>query len=135
MAEPPLAAPELLNAGHDVSRFSCGKPSLDQWLKTRALANQQKGFTVVMVVHVAGRVVGYYGLAPTAIDRPRHPASLGPHRPAAEPGAVHSARPTCHRSGVGRKGDRHRAVQPRARPQCQRRRADRRAGLGRERCR
>ena len=67
MAEPPLSTPELLNAGHDVTEFSCGKPSLDHWLKTRAVANQQKGFTVVMVVHVAGRVVGYYGLAPTAI--------------------------------------------------------------------
>lgn len=64
---PSLSAPELLNASHDVSQFSCGKPSLDHWLKTRALANQQKGFTVVMVVHVAGRVVGYCGLAPTAI--------------------------------------------------------------------
>jgi GNAT superfamily N-acetyltransferase len=62
-----LSAPELLGASHDVSGFSCGKPSLDHWLKTRALSNQQKGFTVVMVVHAAGRVVGYYGLAPTAI--------------------------------------------------------------------
>ncbi len=67
MGEALLSAPELLHAGNDVSQFSCGKPSLDHWLKTRALANQQKGFTVVMVVHAAGRVVGYYGLAPTAI--------------------------------------------------------------------
>ncbi len=72
MAEQPLFAPELLHAGHDVSQFSCGKPSLDHWLKTWALANQQKGFTVVMVVRVQDRVVGYYGLAPTAIV----PASL-----------------------------------------------------------
>lgn len=67
MSEGEISAPELLGAGHDVSRFSCGKPSLDHWLKARALSNQQKGFTVVMVVHVAGQVVGYYGLAPTAI--------------------------------------------------------------------
>jgi predicted N-acetyltransferase YhbS len=33
----------------------------------RALSNHQKGFTVVMMVHDAGRVVGYYGLAPTAV--------------------------------------------------------------------
>ncbi|CUW37553.1 protein of unknown function [Magnetospirillum sp. XM-1] len=52
-----LSAPEPLNAGRDVSQFSCGKPALDHWLKTRALSNQEKGFTVVMVVHDAGRVI------------------------------------------------------------------------------
>ena len=62
-----LSAPEPLTAAHGLSGFSCGKPVLDHWLKTRALSNQEKGFTVVLVVHDAGRVVGYYGLAPTAV--------------------------------------------------------------------
>jgi len=62
-----LSAPEPLTAAHEVVSFACGKPMLDRWLRTRALANQEKGFTVVMVVHDAGRVVGYYGLAPTAV--------------------------------------------------------------------
>jgi GNAT superfamily N-acetyltransferase len=62
-----LSGPELLTAAHDVSQFSCGKPSLDRWLKMRALSNQEKGFTAVLVVHEANRVIGYYGLAPTAI--------------------------------------------------------------------
>lgn len=62
-----LSFPEPLTPDHDVSSFSCGKPTLDYWLKTRALSNQQKGFTAVLVVHEAGRVVGFYGLAPTAV--------------------------------------------------------------------
>ena len=56
-----------MTAAHDLAGFSCGKPSLDRWLMTRALSNQQKGFTAVLVVHEADRVIGYYGLAPTAI--------------------------------------------------------------------
>jgi GNAT superfamily N-acetyltransferase len=62
-----VSGPEPLTNVHDVSQFSCGKPSLDRWLQTRALSNQEKGFTAVLVVHEANRVVGYYGLAPTAI--------------------------------------------------------------------
>lgn len=62
-----ISGPELLTAAHDVSEFSCGKSSLDRWLKARALSNQEKGFTAVLVVHEANRVIGYYGLAPTAI--------------------------------------------------------------------
>ena len=62
-----LSAPEPLDATHDLSQFDCGKPALDTWLKTHALANQARGFTAVMVVHEARRVVGYYGLAPTAV--------------------------------------------------------------------
>ena len=61
------SAPESLTAAHEVASFTCGRPVLDRWLQTRALANQEKGFTVVMVVHEAERVVGYCGLAPTAV--------------------------------------------------------------------
>ncbi len=65
-----LAAPELLTAAHEVSSFSCGRPVLDRWLKTRARANQ-RGLTVVMVVHEAGRVVGSMALRPRPSCRRR----------------------------------------------------------------
>jgi GNAT superfamily N-acetyltransferase len=76
-----ISEPQLLTAAHDVSAFSCGKSSLDRWLKTRALSNQEKGFTVVMVVHEANRVIGYYGLAPTSIVPARLPRSIRTGQP------------------------------------------------------
>lgn len=77
----PVSAPEPLNKTHDVSNFACGKPALDHWLRTRALSNQEKGFTVVMVVHDSGRVVGYYGLAPTAVVPTVLPRSIKTGQP------------------------------------------------------
>jgi GNAT superfamily N-acetyltransferase len=71
----------LLTQAHDVSAFACGKPSLDHWLKVRALSNQQKGLTVVIVVHEAQRVVGYYGLAPTAVVPSSLPRSIRTGQP------------------------------------------------------
>jgi GNAT superfamily N-acetyltransferase len=76
-----LSLPEPLSARHDVSQFSCGKPALDTWLKSRALSNQNKGFTVVMVIHDGGRVVGYYGLAPTAVVPSAMPRSIKTGQP------------------------------------------------------
>jgi GNAT superfamily N-acetyltransferase len=76
-----LSAPEPLSEVHDLSHFSCGKPSLDNWLRARALSNQQKGFTAVIVVHDAGRVVGYYGLAPTAVVPASLPRSIRTGQP------------------------------------------------------
>lgn len=76
-----IAGPEPLTAAHDVSEFSCGKPSLDRWLTTRALSNQEKGFTAVLVVHEANRVVGYYGLAPTAVVPSTLPRSIRTGQP------------------------------------------------------
>lgn len=76
-----VSAPEPLTEAHDVTLFSCGKPALDHWLKRRALSNQRKGFTAVLVVHEALRVVGYYGLAPTAVAPGTLPRSIRTGQP------------------------------------------------------
>jgi len=76
-----IAGPEPLTAAHDVSEFSCGKPTLDRWLQTRGLSNQEKGFTAVLVVHEARRVIGYYGLAPTPVVPSSLPRSIRTGQP------------------------------------------------------
>jgi GNAT superfamily N-acetyltransferase len=76
-----ISTPEPLNDEHDLSQFTCGKPPLDNWLKRRALSNHKRGFTAVMVIHEAGRVVGYYGLAPTAVVPSSMPRSIRTGQP------------------------------------------------------
>lgn len=78
-----ISGPEPLTPAHNLDEFSCGKPSLDRWLKARALSNQEKGFTAVMVVNEMNRVVGYYSLAPTAIIPPSLPRSIRTGQPPA----------------------------------------------------
>jgi GNAT superfamily N-acetyltransferase len=76
-----LSSPTPIEPVQDLSRFSCGKSALDNWLRLRALSNHQKGFTAVLVVHEAMRVVGYYGLAPTAVTASTLPRSIRTGQP------------------------------------------------------
>lgn len=58
-----IRAPEHLTPEHDLATFDSGIPALDDWLKRRALANEQAGASRTYVVCAGGRVVGYYALA------------------------------------------------------------------------
>jgi len=62
-----LSAPTLLTPEHDVSAFSCGHPSLDEWLKRRALSNQKAGASRTYVLTSDNRVIAYYALASGAL--------------------------------------------------------------------
>lgn len=77
----PLSAPEPLSPVHELSSFTCGKPALDTWLRTRALTNHLRGFTAVTVVHEDRRVAGYYGLAPAAVLPAVMPRSIRTGQP------------------------------------------------------
>ena len=58
-----VSAPEHLTAQHDLAAFDSRIPTLDDWLKRRALSNEQAGGSRTYVVCAGGRVVGYYALA------------------------------------------------------------------------
>lgn len=63
MSRAGINAPEHLNTGHDFSEFDSGVPALDEWLKRRALANEDGGASRTYVLCAAGRVIAYYALA------------------------------------------------------------------------
>ena len=62
-----LSAPEPLSAHHRIDAFDCGVPSLDDWLKRRALRNQVGGASRTFVACEDGAVAGYYALASSAV--------------------------------------------------------------------
>jgi len=67
MSKPVIGAPQKLSADHDISQFQSGEPALDDWLRRRALPNEESGASRTYVVCVGMRVVGYYALAVGAV--------------------------------------------------------------------
>ncbi len=76
-----LSAPEKLRADHDLAEFTCGEPSLDDWLRRRALRNESSGASRTYVVCVGQRVVGYYALAVGAVAHAGAPGSVRRNMP------------------------------------------------------
>lgn len=64
-----FTSPEPLNQSHDTGGFASGQPSLDQWLRTRALRNEKMNVsrTFVSTETDSLRVAGFYSLAASAI--------------------------------------------------------------------
>ncbi len=65
--EEDISAPEKLRPDHEFSSFDSGTPVLDDWLRRRALPNQESGASRTYVIRAGERVVGYYALAAGAI--------------------------------------------------------------------
>ena len=76
-----VGAPELLVASHSTSTFACGEPSLDSWLKQRALPNQTNRASRTYVVSERGVVVGYYALAVGSIVQAQAAGRIGRNMP------------------------------------------------------
>jgi GNAT superfamily N-acetyltransferase len=68
--------PEKLQPEHDVSKFDCGEPVLNDWLRRRALQNQQSGASSTYVVLDKTRVIGYYSLAAGSVARETAPGRI-----------------------------------------------------------
>lgn len=76
-----ISAPEHLTNSHSLDGFACGEPSLDDWLRERALANEAAGASRTYVVCAEARVVGYYALATGALLRADSPNSVSRRMP------------------------------------------------------
>lgn len=60
--------PRAISEDDDTSDFESGEPSLDEYLRRRALANHVQGASRCFVTCRSGRVVGYYALASASVQ-------------------------------------------------------------------
>jgi GNAT superfamily N-acetyltransferase len=67
---------EKVQPEHDVSTFDCREPVLNDWLRRRALQNQQSGASSTYVVLDKMRVAGYYSLAAGSVARETAPGRV-----------------------------------------------------------
>jgi len=76
-----LSQPELLQDHHKLDGFCSGEPSLDEWLKRRARANQASGASRTYVVCEGVLVAGYYALASGIVTVENSPGRLRRNMP------------------------------------------------------
>lgn len=62
-----ITPPEKIGSQHNLEFFDCGEPLLDDWLRRRALRNENSGASRTYVVCRENRVIGYYTLAVGAL--------------------------------------------------------------------
>ncbi|MGV0810776.1 GNAT family N-acetyltransferase [Mycolicibacterium boenickei] len=75
------SAPRPIDDDDDVSAFSSGEPSLDDYLRQRALTNHHAGASRCFVTCRDGRVVGFYSLASAAVQRSDTPGKVRRNMP------------------------------------------------------
>src|SRR5215472_3396779 len=80
-ADTRFTPPEKLSSDHDLSHFQCGEPTLDDWLRRRALPNEESGASRTYVLYVENRVVGYYALAVGAVTHADAPGRVRRNMP------------------------------------------------------
>lgn len=83
-----ISPPEKLSAAHDLSSFDSGEPALDDWLRRRALRNEETGASRTYVVCAGKKVVGYYSLAVGAVAHPEAPGRVRRNMPDPVPAMV-----------------------------------------------
>jgi ribosomal protein S18 acetylase RimI-like enzyme len=100
-----LTAPTPLTFEHDPAPFDRGLAELNEWLKRRALRNQEAGASRTYVTTEANAVVGYYALAAGSIDVTAVPGRFRRNMPNPIPIALLgrlAVDPSCQGKGLGR---------------------------------
>ena len=81
MTVPNLTPPAPITSDHELGLFDSGEPSLNEWLKKRALKNQAGGASRCFVLCAGAVVIGYYCLSAGAITHEAAPKAMRRNMP------------------------------------------------------
>jgi GNAT superfamily N-acetyltransferase len=76
-----LIAPCPLTEHHDLDQFSCGVPTLDNWLKKRARSNERSRASRTYVLCIDKQIIGYYALATGSLEAMHAPGKIKRNMP------------------------------------------------------
>jgi GNAT superfamily N-acetyltransferase len=79
--EQQVQAPKPLDTKHQLADFDCGNTELNEWLKKRALKNENSGASRTYVVTLGDKVVAYYCLANGSIINITAPGKIRRNMP------------------------------------------------------
>jgi GNAT superfamily N-acetyltransferase len=82
-----FSPPVPLTSDHDLSAFDCGEPTLNDWLKSRALKNESR-FSRTYVVCEHNRVIGYFCISAGSVERAAAPGKVRRNAPDTIPVSV-----------------------------------------------
>jgi predicted N-acetyltransferase YhbS len=85
---PQITPPERVSAAHELSSFESGEPVLDDWLRRRALHNEETGASRTYVVCEGRKIVGYYSLAVGAVAHADAPGRVRRNMPDPVPAMI-----------------------------------------------
>jgi GNAT superfamily N-acetyltransferase len=96
---------EPFGKAHDRSAFTCGKPSLDDFIRTRVSQYEKRrlGKTFVAVSEGEKRVIGYYTLAAGAVTFEHLPTEASRKLPKHPISVILLARLAVHQSAQGKR--------------------------------
>lgn len=82
-----MKAPEPLSSGHNLADFSSSEPSLNEWIRKKALKNHSAGISRVYVICTedSNRVIGYYCLSTGSVQRNTAPGTYRRNAPESLP--------------------------------------------------
>lgn len=85
-----VRAPEVIEEHHVVSQFFCGKETLDDFVKNKALKNRRNKATTTYVICKSGSsvAIGYFSLASGCVVRDEAPKNLQRNMPREIPAVV-----------------------------------------------